>query len=95
MASVIDFMPYFFVPAPRGFRNEDIDSFVNELNVRWRHLPADIPCFTTTSQSSVGGVISIELVQKRSLWGYLGEDLAVFMKVTVTQPRNVPRVRDE
>ena len=36
LASVTDFMPYFFVPAPRGFRSEDIDSFVNELNVRWQ-----------------------------------------------------------
>ena len=40
-------------------------------------------------------MISIELVQKRSLWGYLSDELALFMKVTVTQPRNVPRVRDE
>jgi DNA polymerase delta subunit 1 len=95
MVSVTDFMPYFYVPAPRGFRSEDIDSFVNELNVRWGHLPTDIPSFTISSQSSVGGVISIELVQKRSLWGYLGDDFALFMKVTVTQPRNVPRVRDE
>lgn len=75
LASVTDFMPYFFVPAPRGFRNEDVDAFVNELN------------------TSVGGVISIELVNKRSLWGYLGSEFAVFMRVTVTQPRNVPRVR--
>ncbi|KAH9176053.1 DNA polymerase family B-domain-containing protein [Lactarius sanguifluus] len=75
LASVTDFMPYFFVPAPRGFRNEDIGPFVNELN------------------SSVGGVISVELVQKRSLWGYLGDEPAMFMRVTVTQPRNVPRVR--
>jgi DNA polymerase delta subunit 1 len=43
----------------------------------------------------VGGIISIELVHKRSLWGYLGDDHALFMKVTVTQPRIVPRVRDE
>lgn len=88
-------MPYFYVPAPRGFRNEDIDSFVNELNVRLGHIPADMPSFTISSQTSVGGIISIELVQKRSLWGYLGDDFALFMKVTVTQPRMVPRVRDE
>ena len=56
---------------------------------------ADIPSFTNSSQSSVGDVISIELVHKRSLWGYLGGYFALFMKVTVTQPRNVPRVRDE
>ena len=34
MASVTDFMPYFYVPAPRGFRSEDIDLFIDELNVR-------------------------------------------------------------
>ena len=48
---------------------------------------ADIPSFTNLSQSSVGGVISIELVHKRSLWGYLGDYFALFMKVTVTQPK--------
>jgi hypothetical protein len=51
--------------------------------------------FTILSQTSVGGVISIELVQKRSLWGYLGDEFALFMKIVVTQPRIVPRVRDE
>ncbi len=60
-----------------------------------RPLVADIMGFTILYQTSVGGVISIELVQKRSLWGYLGDEFAMFMKITVTQPRNVPRVRDE
>ena len=49
LASVTDFMPYFYVPAPRGFRNEDIDSFLNELNVCYGHLPADMPSFTISS----------------------------------------------
>ena len=36
-------------------------------------MTADIPSFTNLSQSSVGGVISIELVHKLRLWGYLGD----------------------
>jgi DNA polymerase delta subunit 1 len=43
----------------------------------------------------VGGVTNIELVQKRSLWGYRGDEIATFMKITVTDPKAVPRVRDE
>ncbi|SRR6266404_2465792 len=60
-----------------------------------KHHASDILKFIVSPQTSVGGVISIELIHKRSLWGYLGDDLALFMRVTVTQPRNVPRVRDE
>ena len=40
-------------------------------------------------------VIKIEMIYKRTLWGYKGDDLAPFMKITVTDPKAVPRVRDE
>jgi hypothetical protein len=43
----------------------------------------------------VNAVIKIEIVHKRTLWGYKGDDLAAFMKITVTDPKAVPRVRDE
>ncbi|ETW78956.1 hypothetical protein HETIRDRAFT_155985 [Heterobasidion irregulare TC 32-1] len=38
-----------------------------------------------------GGVRGIELANKRSLWGYRGDDLAMFMKITVTDPKSLPR----
>ena len=47
------------------------------------------------SKSLVNAVTDIEIVEKRSLWGYRGDEFASFMKITATEPRAVPRVRDE
>ncbi|KAH9975916.1 DNA polymerase family B-domain-containing protein [Lactifluus volemus] len=55
----------------------------------------DVHPFMSELNASVGGVTNIELVQKRSLWGYRGDEIATFMKITVTDPKAVPRVRDE
>ncbi|KAI0295971.1 hypothetical protein BC826DRAFT_1006478 [Russula brevipes] len=55
----------------------------------------DIQSFMSELNSLVNAVVSIELVQKRSLWGYKGDELAAFMRITVTEPKAVPRVRDE
>ena len=49
----------------------------------------------TSSQSLVNAVTKIELAHKRSLFNYAGDDFSAFMKITVTEPRAVPRVRDE
>jgi hypothetical protein len=43
----------------------------------------------------VNAVTKIETVEKRTLWGYKGDDYTPFMKITVTDPKAVPRVRDE
>lgn len=32
---------------------------------------------------------------KKSLWGYRGEDDVPFLKITLTEPRTVPKIRDE
>ena len=94
LAHITGFMPYFYIPVPRGFETEDIHPFMSELNVRQGFL---LPAFLefTSSQSLVGGVTNIEFVQKRSLWGFKGDEYATFMKITVTEPKAVPRVRDE
>ena len=34
LVHVTGFMPYFFIPVPRGFENADIAPFITELNVR-------------------------------------------------------------
>ena len=34
MAHVSGFDPYFYIPIPRGFQEEDLDSFLQYLNVR-------------------------------------------------------------
>lgn len=36
-----------------------------------------------------------ELVKKRSLWGYKGDEWVMFLKLTITDPKSLPKVRDE
>jgi len=33
VATVTDFLPYFYIAVPRGFRDEDIEPFKSHLNV--------------------------------------------------------------
>ncbi|KAI8974553.1 DNA polymerase family B-domain-containing protein [Trametes punicea] len=76
LSHVTDFLPYFYIATPRGFSNDDIDSFMRYLN--------------TTS----GGVVrNLELVKKRSLWGYKGDDWVSFIKITLADQRSLPKVR--
>lgn len=37
----------------------------------------------------------VELIKRRSLWGYRGDDWVVFIKITCNEPRSVPRIRDK
>jgi hypothetical protein len=46
-------------------------------------------------QQQAGFVKGLELVKKRSLWGYKGDDVVMFLKIVVTEPSKLPRVRDE
>ncbi|KAL5492332.1 POL3 [Sanghuangporus weigelae] len=79
LARIHGFLPYFFVPAPRGFTENDLSSFCDELN-------------RMTEGRSVDHA---KLVKKRSLWGYRGDDWVPFIKIFCTHPNNVPRVRDK
>ncbi|KAH9479640.1 DNA-directed DNA polymerase delta [Psilocybe cubensis] len=80
LASITNFKPYFYVPAPRGFTSDDLEPFKNYL----------------TGQLESGSlVISIETVMQKSLWGYRGDDQIPFLKFTLSDPRSVPKLRDE
>ncbi|KAH9852052.1 DNA polymerase family B-domain-containing protein [Lenzites betulinus] len=77
LAHVTDFMPYFYIATPRGFDNDDMSPFMRYLN---NVLPG-------------GAVRDVELVKKRSLWGYKGDDWVSFIKITVADQRSLPKVR--
>ncbi|KAG5342462.1 DNA polymerase delta catalytic subunit [Termitomyces sp. T112] len=79
LAHITDFLPYFYLAVPRGFNREDVIPFRQELN----NLAAGDP------------VVRIEYVEKRSLWGYRGDDWIPFLKITISDPRSLPKVRDE
>ncbi|GLB41714.1 putative DNA polymerase [Lyophyllum shimeji] len=77
LAHITDFLPYFYVAVPRGFTQEDVESFRAEMN----RLVAGDP------------VTKVELVNKRSLWGYRGDDWIPFLKLTISDSRSLPKVR--
>ncbi|KAI0060994.1 hypothetical protein BV25DRAFT_1870956 [Artomyces pyxidatus] len=51
----------------------------------------DLPAFQEYLHGITHAIHDIEFVNKRSLWGYRGDDFALFFKITVTEPRSVPR----
>ncbi|KAF8075071.1 DNA polymerase family B-domain-containing protein [Lyophyllum atratum] len=78
LAHITDFLPYFYIAVPRGFVKNDLESFRRELN------------------NLVAGndtVRNIEFVEKRSLWGYRGDEWVAFLKLTISDPRALPKVR--
>ncbi|CAE7180076.1 unnamed protein product [Rhizoctonia solani] len=83
LARVNGFLPYFYIATPRGYDPNESQAFMDHLN----------------GQTASGTVVNIETVQKRSLWSYRlnarGEDeTSPFLKITLAEARNVPKVRD-
>ncbi|KAJ6624961.1 DNA polymerase family B-domain-containing protein [Mycena sp. CBHHK59/15] len=72
-----DFLPYFYIAQPRGFREEDLDAFRLYLN----NLVAGDP------------VKDVKLISKRSLWQYRGNDWIPFIKITLVDPKSLPKSR--
>jgi DNA polymerase delta subunit 1 len=52
---------------------------------------------THTAKRTVGSnvVQKVEKVLKRTLWGYRGDHCVPFLKLTICDPKSLPRVRDE
>lgn len=78
LAHITDFLPYFYVSAPRGFTEDDKQSLQDHINNQLAHP---------------GAVRSVSIVRKRNLWGYLGDDMQWFIKLTISEPRVLPKVR--
>ena len=56
------------------------------------------PClivFPVQRQLDGNYIIKTEIVQKRSLVGYKGDDWYPFIKITTSDPKSVPKVRDK
>ncbi|KAJ8694871.1 DNA-directed DNA polymerase delta [Pleurotus ostreatus] len=80
LAVVTGFLPYFYVPVPRGFAEDDLESFKSYLN---------------SIMDDPRTVQRIEIIKRKSLWGYLGDDVVPFLKLTLIQPRLLPKLRDK
>ena len=97
MAIITDFLPYFYISAPRGFTQDNVIPFKTYLNVSVIHCAIWCSRSMFFVKSVVPGefVLKVEWMSKRSLWGYRGDDIYPFLKITVNEARNLPKVRDK
>ncbi|KAJ2934805.1 hypothetical protein H1R20_g2207, partial [Candolleomyces eurysporus] len=65
---------------PRGFTEDDIAGLRGYLN---------------GVNPGNDFVKKIEKVNKRSIWGYKGDDWIPFLKLTICEPKDLPKVRDK
>ncbi|KAK4054869.1 DNA-directed DNA polymerase delta [Microbotryomycetes sp. JL201] len=79
MLHVTGFLPYFWIAAPKDFTNNDCKPLMDHLN--------------QTVFSGARPVHSIQVANKRSLWGYKGDSVSPFLKITVNDLKNYPKVR--
>ncbi|EIW67930.1 DNA polymerase delta subunit 1 [Tremella mesenterica] len=79
LAHIHGFKPYFYVAAPSGFLNKDLDPLKDMIN--------------STVTSLGPAVHSCIVVNRKSLWGYRGDDQVPFIKITCTDPKNLPKVK--
>ncbi|TFK74920.1 hypothetical protein BDN72DRAFT_832633 [Pluteus cervinus] len=78
MAKITHFLPYFYVALPRGFLASDLGAFQQYLS---------------TLAGISGVVVKVEIIHRRSIMGYMGDNKVPFLTITLTEPRHVPKVR--
>ncbi|AFR94130.2 DNA polymerase delta subunit 1 [Cryptococcus neoformans C23] len=79
LAHVYGFKPYFYVAAPSGFLNKDLQPLADKIN---SSISAPGPCVTNCA-----------IFNRRSLWGYRGDDTVPFIKITISDPKNLSKVK--
>ncbi|CAD6575074.1 MAG: DNA-directed DNA polymerase delta, partial [Tremellales sp. Tagirdzhanova-0007] len=79
LAHVHGFKPYFYIAAPSGFLNKDLESLKDVIN--------------STVTASTPPVTNCVIFNRKSLWGYRGDDLVPFIKITCSDPKNLPKVK--
>ena len=77
------FHPYVYLPAPTGLDQTNLSAFRRELN---KVLVADIK---NNADGIVDAVLSCEIVQKSTIYGFQGNKKTSFVKITLVVPRMV------
>nr|XP_018906217.1 PREDICTED: DNA polymerase delta catalytic subunit isoform X1 [Bemisia tabaci] len=80
-AHVHGFSPYFFVTAPAGFNESHCRPFKDALN---RTILNDMRGNKSGIQEAV---LMVEIVRKQTMFGYWGDEVKDFLKITVALPR--------
>lgn len=80
LATVYGFLPYFYVPAPKGFNESLKGAYISALD-------SDVKAGMGFKKANAGPVVlDLEMVQKSNIYGYHGSAKALFLKVIVRLP---------
>ncbi|KAF7494803.1 DNA polymerase delta catalytic subunit [Sarcoptes scabiei] len=80
-AHIHGFAPYFYVTAPKAFDPNQCKKLLERLN---KLILADL---RSNPENVSNAVLAVELVKKRSLYGYQGLEKQTFLKITVCLPQ--------
>nr|BAJ78758.1 DNA polymerase delta catalytic subunit [Gynaikothrips ficorum] len=75
------FTPYFFVSAPPNFTNPNCHDFQKALS---KAIMADMK---GNKDNVTEPVLAVEIVRKQNLYGYHGDDMHNYLKITLALPR--------
>ncbi|KAI3647326.1 hypothetical protein MP228_007547 [Amoeboaphelidium protococcarum] len=80
LCHVHGFFPYFYVPAPPNFNPSHLMEFTRSLN---------------QNVEGAGGqaVLLVELMKKKTIYGYYGQEDSTFLKITVSSPKLISKAR--
>lgn len=83
MLHVTDFLHYFYIAAPVGFQKQDCEPFKAFL------------ASAVARKHTVHGptVHSVQMTMKENLYGFQGNQKSPYLKITVTDPKLINRVR--
>ncbi|KAL6070419.1 DNA polymerase delta catalytic subunit, variant 2 [Balamuthia mandrillaris] len=87
MANIHGFMPYFFIPAPEGFRQNHCTALRIALNKRLDQK-------AQARDKRQDYVLEVEIEQKESIYGFHAGRKKPFLRITLASPRLVPSCRD-
>ncbi|KAJ4932472.1 hypothetical protein JOQ06_010893 [Pogonophryne albipinna] len=75
------FAPYFYVPAPAGFKSDFLGEFKRELNsVVLKDMRSNKDNLSVT-------VLAVDITRKESMYGYHGKRILDFLRITMAMPR--------
>jgi DNA polymerase delta subunit 1 len=80
---VTHFLHYFYVAAPVGFGKNDCDAYKTYLESEAQK--------DYNSYSAI--IASVQMTMKENMYGFQGNQKSPYLKISVTDPRNINRVR--
>ncbi|KAM7372161.1 hypothetical protein PAMP_009354 [Pampus punctatissimus] len=75
------FAPYFYVPAPSGFKSDYLGEFKRELN------SAVLKDMRSNKDNISVTVLAVEITRKENMYGYHGRHILDFLRITMAMPR--------